>query len=94
MPSRLMVKVKACAGEAPTTLVALKLRAYAPAVPAAGVPRRVPVPLPLSTKVTPPGKVTPPRVRLGVGAPVVVTVKAPTLPTVNVVAFTLVIVGA
>jgi len=62
-------------------------------VPAAGVPLSVPVPLPLSVKVTPVGRLTPPRVRLGVGKPVVVTVNDPTIPTVNVVALALVITG-
>jgi len=53
----------------------------------------VPVPLPLSTKVTPLGRPAPPRVRLGVGKPVLVTVNDPAVPMVNTVALALVIVG-
>ena len=49
--------------------------------------------MPLSTKVTLLGKLAPPRVILGVGEPVVVTVKDPAVPTVNVAAFALVIAG-
>ena len=44
--------------------------------PAAGVPARVAVPLPLSTKVTPAGR-RPVSLRAAVGKPVVVTVKVP-----------------
>ena len=53
-------------------------------MPAAGVPDREAVPLPLSTKVTPVGRV-PVSARAGVGLPVVVTVKLPAPPTVKVV---------
>ncbi len=42
------------------------------------------MPLPLSTSVTPPGKL-PVSLRLGVGEAVVVTVKLPAPPTVKVV---------
>src|ERR1039458_2116876 len=48
--------------------------------PAAGVPARVAVPLPLSTKVTPLGRAAPPSDRVSVGppgVPVAVTVKLP-----------------
>jgi hypothetical protein len=63
-------------------------------VPATGVPLSVPVPLPLSVNARLPGSATPPRVIDGAGVPVVVTVKLPSVPTVNVVAFALVIVGS
>ena len=62
-------------------------------MPAAGVPARVAVPLPLSTKVTPEGS-APVSLSAGVGNPVVVTVKVPAVPVVNVVASALVIAGA
>ncbi len=62
-------------------------------VPAAGVPDNVAVPLPLSWKVTPEGKV-PDSERLGVGYPEVVTVKLPAVPTVKVVELAEVMVGA
>ena len=64
-----------------------------PAVPEAGVPLRVAVPLPLSLNVTGLGS-DPDSVRLGLGEPVVVTVNVPALPTVKVVLFALVIAGA
>jgi len=64
-----------------------------PAVPEAGIPLRVPVPLWLSTKVTPLGS-APISVRVGVGVPVVVTENVPAAPTVNVVLLALVIAGA
>src|SRR4029077_202198 len=60
--------------------------------PAVGVPLSVPVPSPLSWKVTPAGKA--PLVILGVGNPVVVTVNVPATPTWNAAVFALVIVGA
>ena len=62
-------------------------------MPAAGVPLSVAVPLPLLTNVTPLGSV-PVCVSVGVGVPVVVTVKLPAVPTVNVVLLALVIAGA
>ena len=49
------------------------------------------VPVPSSWNVTPLGK-APLSVRLGAGEPVVVIVKDPAVPTVNVVLFALVIV--
>ncbi len=64
-----------------------------PPVPAAGVPDSVAVPLPLSWKVTPVGKV-PDSERLGAGYPEVVTVKLPAVPTVKVVEAAEVIAGA
>ena len=63
---------------------------YVPPVPAAGVPLSVAVPFPLLTNVTPLGNV-PVAVRDGVGAPVVVIVKLPGVPTANVVLVPLVI---
>ena len=51
------------------------------------------VPFPLSTKVTPRGKV-PASLINGVGKPVAVTVKVPGLPAEKVVVLGLVIVGA
>ena len=47
----------------------------------------------MSLKVTPLGS-APDSVRDGVGVPVVVTVKLPAVPTVNVVLFALVMLGA
>ena len=46
-------------------------------MPAAGVPLSVPVPLPLSTNVTPAGSATPPIASVGSGRPLVVTVNDP-----------------
>ena len=57
---------------------------YTPSLPAAGVPDRVAVPSPLSTKVTPLGS-EPTSDKAGVGKPVEVTVKVPAEPSVNVV---------
>jgi hypothetical protein len=59
-------------------------------VPVAGVPEIVAVPLPLSLKVTGLGN-DPESLRVGVGKPVVVTVKVPAVPTVKVVLLALVI---
>ena len=52
---------------------------------AAGVPLREAVPLPLSVKETPAGRL-PFSVNVGFGKPLVVMLKVPGLPTVNVVA--------
>src|SRR5579863_8548440 len=57
------------------------------------MPESVPVPLPLSTNVTPVGS-EPVLLRLAVGLAVVVTVKLPAEPTVNVELPALVIAGA
>ena len=86
--------MNACPAFGTVLLVAVKVNAYEPAVPAAGVPLSVPVPLPLSTNVTPAGSATPVRVIAGAGKPVVVTVNVPGVPTVNVVELALVIAGA
>ena len=51
-------------------------------MPAAGVPARVAVPSPLSTKVTPVGS-APVSLSAAVGVPVVVTVNVPALPVAN-----------
>ena len=58
-----------------------------------GVPWRVAVPLPMSLKVTPVGS-GPVSVMLGVGTPVVVTVKKEVRPNTKVVVLPLVMVGA
>ena len=76
----------------PELFVAVKVMACAPAVPAAGVPLSVPVPLPLSVNVTPPGNAV--AVIEAAGVPTVVTVKVPRLPTVNAVLVALVNPGA
>jgi len=77
----------------PIPLLAVKVRVYVPPLPDAGVPPSVAVPFPLSLKVTPLGS-TPASVRVAVGAPVVVTVKLPAVPTINVILFPLVMTGA
>ena len=61
-------------------------------MPTAGIPVIVAVPLPLSVKFTPVGN-APVLVRPAVGFPVVVTVKVPVDPTVNVALFPLVMEG-
>ena len=58
-----------------------------------GVPWRVAVPLPMSLKVTPVGN-GPVSVMLGVGTPVVVTVKQEVRPNTKVVVLPLLMVGA
>jgi len=86
------VNVKLWVAAVPTPLLAVIVSEYVPPVPV-GVPLRVAVPFPLSVKVTPLGRV-PDSLSAGVGDPVVVTVKLPAVPTVNVVLFALVIAGA
>ena len=85
------VKLWVASGEIP--LVALTEIGYVPAVPAAGVPDSVAVPLPLSVKLTPLGSV-PVFDSDGAGVPVVVNEKLPACPVVNVVLDPLVIAGA
>jgi len=77
-------------------LEAVIVNGYAPAVPAAGVPDRVAVPLSLSANVTPEGSVAPGSASAmppSSGNPVVVTVKLPAWPTVNVAVAALVTAG-
>jgi hypothetical protein len=87
------VNVKVCVAALPTPLLAVSVSVYIPPLPDAGVPLSVAVPFPLFTNVTPLGSV-PVSVNVGVGDPVVVTVKLPAVPTVNVVLLALVIAGA
>ncbi len=68
------------------------VRAKVPDVP--GFPDSVAVPLPLSTKVTPPGRVPDLVIVGGAGKPVVWTVNEPAVPTVKVTPAALVIAGA
>src|SRR5207245_1028663 len=84
------VRVKLWVALAPTPLAAVKVMGYVPAVPAAGVPLRTPVP---ALNVTPPGNV-PVSLKVGAGKPVAVTVNEPAVPTVNVVLLALVMAGA
>ena len=56
-----------------------------PWLPAAGVPARVAVPLPLSVKVTPDGSAPDSAESVAAGEPVVVTVNVPAVPAANVV---------
>ena len=87
------VKVKVCVASGLTPLVAVMLNEYTPLLPAAGVPDRVAVPSPLSTKLTPLGS-EPNSDNAGVGKPVEVTVKVPAEPSVNVVLAADVMAGA
>lgn len=89
------VSVKLWVAGVPTPLLAVNVMEYVPAVPDAGVPLRVPVPSPLSLKVTPLGSggvLT--SLNAGFGKPVVMTVNEPEAPTVKVVALRLVMAGA
>jgi hypothetical protein len=87
------VSVKGWLAGVPTPLVAVKVMEYVPLVPAAGVPLSVPVPFPLSAKVTPFGSV-PDSVRVGAGKPVVVTINVPGPPKANDALLALVMAGA
>ena len=60
----------------PTPLVAVMLSSNVPLALDGGVPEMVAVPLRLSRKTKPGGKVPPDTLRTGTGEPVVVTVKA------------------
>lgn len=62
-----------------------------PAVPAAGVPDKMPVP---GVKVTPAGRRMPVMERVGVGEPVAVTTKLPPTPSVKLAVLGLVIAEA
>lgn len=74
----------------PAELVAVMVMEKVPLV--VGVPARVAVPYPESVKMTPVGRV-PVSLRLGVGVPVVVTVKLPAAFWVKVVLLPLVMAG-
>ncbi len=87
----LTVNVKACVALEPTPLLAVMVMGNVPWDEA--VPLSVAVPLPLSTKVTPPGS-APVSARAGFGKPVEVTVKLPRALTEKEVAVALVIAGA
>jgi hypothetical protein len=70
------------------------VRWYVPAVPEAGRPARVAVPLPLSLKLTPEGSAPVSLMAVAAGYPaVVLTVKEPDRPVVNVAWSALVMVG-
>ena len=71
--------------------MALKVIGNVPAL--VGVPPRSPPPEALAVNVTPAGRL-PVSVTVGVGVPVVVTLKEPAVPTVNVALFALVKTGA
>jgi hypothetical protein len=90
----LIVSVKLCVAAVPTPLLAVIVNAYVPAVPVAGVPPSVAVPLPLFVNVTPLGSAPLSLIDDTVGFPVVAIVKLPAVPTVNVVLAPLVIAGA
>src|SRR5450631_2320158 len=84
------LRVKFC-GVVVTGLVAVNTTGNVPAT--IGVPESVPVPFPLSINVTPAGR-APALAMLGVGKPVVVTVKELGSPYANVALFALVMAGA
>ena len=75
-------------------MLAVVVNEYDPPVAAAGVPLSVAVPLALFVKVTPAGSAPLSVMVVTEGEPVVVMVKIPALPTVNVVVLALVIAGA
>jgi hypothetical protein len=87
------VRVKDWEASGLIPLEACIVKGYEPPVPAAGVPDRVAVPSPLSTRFTPDGS-EPVSDKVAVGLPVEVTVKDPAVPTVKVVAAAEVMVGA
>jgi hypothetical protein len=87
------VRVKDWVALLPIPLAAVMVIGYVPLVPAAAVPARVAVPLPLSVKVTPDGSV-PDSVMAGVGLPVVVTWKLKGVRMPVLVEAPLVIAGA
>jgi hypothetical protein len=90
--AKFTVKVKAWFAAVPTPLLAVNVMEYVPPVPDAGVPLRVPVPLPLFLNVTPLGS-APVSVSDGVGVPVAVTANVPAAPTANIVLLPLVMLG-
>ena len=79
------VNVKVWVASGATPLTAMIVNTYVPPLPAEGVPESVAVPLRLSTKVTPVGSAPVSVNGVAIGNPVVVTVKVPTVPVVNVV---------
>ena len=83
------VRVKFWVAFGNVPLLAVNVKGYVPAVPAAGVPLKIPV---AGAKDTPVGK-EPVMERVGAGEPVAVTVKVFAMPTVKVVAFALVMTG-
>ena len=85
------VSVKDCVAFVPMPLLAVMVMVVTDAP--AGVPLIVAVPFPLSTNVIGLGS-EPVKESAGVGLPVVVTLKLPFTPTVNVVLLALVITGA
>src|SRR5262245_66166377 len=85
----LTVSVKFWVAFGGTPLAAVNVIGYVPPVPAAGVPESTPVP---ALNVTPEGN-APLSLSVGVGNPVLVTVKVPAVPTVNVVLLADVIAG-
>jgi hypothetical protein len=87
----LTVRENAC-GTVELLLVALKVMPNGLPEAVVGVPLKVPVPLPLSTNVTPLGSV-PVSVKAGSGIPVALTVNVPAVPTENVALLTLVNAG-
>ena len=87
------VNVKLWVASGATPLAAASISAYVPAMPAAGMPASVAVPLRLSTKVTPEGS-APLSESAGAGIPVVPTTKVPNVPVANVVPGALVMTGA
>jgi hypothetical protein len=84
------VSVKLWLAGWPTPFAAVKVTAYVPPAPAAGVPLSTPVDV---LNVTPAGN-APDSVRVHDGNPLAVTVKLPALPTVNVALLVLVIAEA
>ena len=86
------VRVNACVA-VPNVLVAVIVSLYTPPWSTPGAPPRVAVPFPLSTQVTPCGRV-PLSVSAGAGAPEVFTVKVRLEPSVAVAVAPDVIFGA
>ncbi len=89
----LTVSVKVWVASGVTPSLAVRVSGYVPPVPAAGVPARVAVPLPLSVKVTPEGRVPVALIATLPAPPAVVTVNDPAVPTTKVAWSALVIAG-
>ena len=88
------VSVKDCVVFGVTPLLAVMVKQYVPPVPTAGVPLKVAVPLWLSTKFMPSREPVAISVVATGKSWLVLTMKVPAVPVVNVVLFTLVMVGA